>query len=408
MQENPSPACGGKIPAKIPAHFTAASHSAERAAPYWFPLHRKPVMSDQTPYPGGITGRFTLTACLGILLAALTLLPFIGAGTRETVVFSGTATLLYLVPAMLSGVCLARCRAYADPRGLLLAAASGVCVWGAVLIAFMLMTGTRPNSTAIMYPAAFLALLHAVAALITLPRENSPTLHAAFKHGGADSATLTPHPHRKTRMENTTQKLILIAVISAILLIAVQLLSGLINDREHYAADARERVSQVDSPSRAAQTLDNRLDLYRLTERSSKYAVLFLLITFGGCFLFETLRGLRIHPVQYFLVGAAVCVFYLLLLSLGEYLGFAAAYALAALACNGLITGYLSAVLGSAPRALTLGGILALAYAVLYLLLQSREYTLLAGSLLLFAALAATMYGTRHFDWYNLKAKKED
>ena len=65
-------------------------------------------------------------------------------------------------------------------------------------------------------------------------------------------------------------------------------------------------------------------------------------------------------------------------------------------------------MLGSASRALTLGGILALAYAVLYLLLQSQEYTLLAGSLLLFAALAATMYGTRNFDWYNLKAKKED
>ena len=89
-------------------------------------------------------------------------------------------------------------------------------------------------------------------------------------------------------------------------------------------------------------------------------------------------------------------------------IGFTAAYVLAALACNGLIAGYLSAVLGSASRALTLGGILALAYAVLYLLLQSQEYTLLAGSLLLFAALAATMYGTRNFDWYNLKAKKED
>jgi inner membrane protein creD len=112
--------------------------------------------------------------------------------------------------------------------------------------------------------------------------------------------------------------------------------------------------------------------------------------------------------VQYTLVGAAVIIFYLLLLSLGEQIGFTAAYVLAALACNGLIAGYLSAVLGSVSRALTLGGILALAYAVLYLLLQSQEYTLLAGSLLLFAALAATMYGTRNFDWYNLKAKKED
>ena len=210
-------------------------------------------------------------------------------------------------------------------------------------------------------------------------------------------------------MENTTQKLIIIAVISAILLIAVQLLSGIINDRQHYAAHARENITQVDAPSRpgAIQTLDNRLDLYRLTERSSKYAVLFLIITFGGCFLFETLRGLRIHPVQYTLVGAAVCIFYLLLLSLGEYTGFTAAYLIAALACNSLITGYLSVVLGGLRRAAILGGLLLTAYAVLYLLLQTSRYTLLIGSLLLFAALAATMYGTRHFDWYTLKNRED-
>ena len=199
-------------------------------------------------------------------------------------------------------------------------------------------------------------------------------------------------------MEKTTQKLVIIAVICAILLIALQLFDGLVRDRAHYAAIAQENViAQVDH-AEASATLGNRLDLYRLTERSSKYAVLFLLITFGGCFLFETLRGLRIHPVQYTLVGAAVCIFYLLLLSLGEYTGFTAAYLIAAFACNGLITGYLSAVLG---------GLLVIAYAVLYLLLQTPRFTLLLGSLLLFAALAATMYGTRHFDWYDLK-KRED
>ena len=199
-------------------------------------------------------------------------------------------------------------------------------------------------------------------------------------------------------MEKTTQKLVIIAVICAILLIALQLFDGLVRDRAHYAAIAQENViAQVDH-AEASATLGNRLDLYRLTERSSKYAVLFLLITFGGCFLFETLRGLRIHPVQYTLVGAAVCIFYLLLLSLGEYTGFTAAYLIAAFACNGLITGYLNAVLG---------GLLVIAYAVLYLLLQTPRFTLLLGSLLLFAALAATMYGTRHFDWYDLK-KRED
>ena len=367
-------------------------------------------MTLQSPYPGGVITRFTGVTCLGILLAALVLLPLVGADTRQTLIFACIATLLYPAPAVLSGLFLARRRACRDTRGILLAAASGACAWLCVPIAFVLLTSGRISTAAITYPAVLLAGIHAVAALLTLPHENSPTLHDAFKQGGTDGATLHTHPHRNPPMENTTQKLIIIAVISAILLVAVQLLSGIINDRQHYAANARENITQVDTPSKpgAIQTLDNRLDLYRLTERSSKYAVLFLIITFGGCFLFETLRGLRIHPVQYTLVGTAVIIFYLLLLSLGEQIGFTAAYVLAALACNGLIAGYLSAVLGSASRALTLGGILALAYAVLYLLLQSQEYTLLAGSLLLFAALAATMYGTRNFDWYNLKAKKED
>lgn len=208
-------------------------------------------------------------------------------------------------------------------------------------------------------------------------------------------------------MENTTQKLAIIAVIMAALLLALQLFNGLVRDREYYADAARQNITAEADGYQAVTTLDERLDLYRLAARSSKYAILFLLITFGGCFLFETLRGLRIHPVQYTLVGAAICIFYLLLLSLGEYIGFTAAYLIAALACNGLITGYLHAVLGGMRRAAVLGSLLLIAYAVLYLLLQTPRYTLLFGSLLLFAALAATMYGTRHFDWYNLKNREK-
>ncbi len=231
----------------------------------------------------------------------------------------------------------------------------------------------------------------------------SRQIHRRFKQPAVRRATLSAPPLRSLLMEKTTQKLVIIAVISIILLIALQLFNGLVRDREHYAEIAQQNIATQVDRAEATTTLGNRLDLYRLTERSSKYAVLFLLITFGGCFLFESLRGLRIHPVQYTLVGAAVCIFYLLLLSLGEYTGFTAAYLIAALACNGLITGYLSAILGGITRASILGGLLVIAYAVLYLLLQTPRYTLLLGSLLLFAALAATMYGTRHFDWYALK-----
>ena len=198
-------------------------------------------------------------------------------------------------------------------------------------------------------------------------------------------------------MEKTTHKLLVIVVISAVLLVAIALLDGLIAERRsNHEMVAAERVVQVDK-------LAQRIDFYRLTERSSKYAALFLLITFGGCFLFETLRGLRVHAVQYFLIGAAVAIFFLLLLSLGEQMGFNAAYVLAAVACNGLIVGYLRVVLGGLQRALALGAMLAAAYAVMFVLLHTAEFTLLIGSLLLFAALAAVMFFTRHFDWYALQ-----
>lgn len=202
-------------------------------------------------------------------------------------------------------------------------------------------------------------------------------------------------------MEKTTQKLIIIAVITFLLLFAVELLSGLVHERSLYARNA---LANTANPI-AEAILNQRLGVHRLTERSSKYAILFLIITFGGCFLFETLRNLRIHPVQYTLVGAANSIFFLLLLSLGEHIGFTLAYILAACACIALIAGYLSAVLGGWTRAGTLAFLLALAYSVLYFLLHTSEYTLLIGSLLLFAALAAVMYGTRHFDWYDLKTK---
>ena len=203
-------------------------------------------------------------------------------------------------------------------------------------------------------------------------------------------------------MEKTTQKLAAIALISIILLLAVALLDQLTAERRaNHERVAREEVVQVDR-------LDKRIGLYRLTERSSKYAALFLLITFGGCFLFETLRGLRVHVVQYGFVGAAVAIFFLLLLSLGEQIGFTAAYVLAALACNGLIVGYLGVVLKGVGRALLLGVILLGAYGVMFVLLHTAQFTLLIGSLLLFAALAALMFFTRHVDWYDLRSALQE
>ncbi len=148
-------------------------------------------------------------------------------------------------------------------------------------------------------------------------------------------------------------------------------------------------------------------DTYSLTERSLKYGMLFIVFTFGTFFLYEVLRDLRVHPVQYLLVGAALTVFYLLLLSFGEQIGFACAYLGAATACIGLIVWYLQHVFASRRHALGCGGMLVVLYAGLYGLLHTDENTLIIGSVLLFALIALAMFLTRHVDWYAVgKAKK--
>lgn len=131
-----------------------------------------------------------------------------------------------------------------------------------------------------------------------------------------------------------------------------------------------------------------------------KYAMLFLVITFGAFFLFEVLRDLRIHPLQYALVGTALAVFYLLLLSFSEHTAFVYAYAGSSGACILLITYYVSHVLKGKRRALGFSTLLAGMYATLYVILQSEDYTLMLGSVLVFVLLATVMVLTRRVDWY--------
>jgi inner membrane protein len=141
------------------------------------------------------------------------------------------------------------------------------------------------------------------------------------------------------------------------------------------------------------------VDQYRMAERSVKYAILFILLTFGTVWLMEVLTGLRVHPIQYLLLGAALCIFYLLELSLAEHLGFAAAYVAAALAIVALIGMYGYWILGRAARAAGVAAGVAALYGYLYVLLMNEDYALLIGSIGLFAALAGVMFVTRRVDW---------
>lgn len=140
--------------------------------------------------------------------------------------------------------------------------------------------------------------------------------------------------------------------------------------------------------------------LYHVAERATKYGILFIGLTFVGYFLFEVIAGLCLHPLQYLMVGFANTLFYLLLLSLAEHIGFGWSYLVSAVASSGMITGYSAAVLGTRPRALLMLGILGLLYAFLYLTLNAESFAMLAGSIGLWLILALIMYLTRGIDWY--------
>ena len=142
------------------------------------------------------------------------------------------------------------------------------------------------------------------------------------------------------------------------------------------------------------------VDVYQRNERAGKYGLLFIAMTFVAFFLFEVLKRLRVHPVQYLLVGAALATFYVVLLALSEQIGFGAAYVVAAAAVVLIIGGYATAVLNARRAGLLLGGVIALIYAMLYGLIAAEQYALLIGALVLLVMVALMMYLTRRIDWY--------
>jgi inner membrane protein len=147
------------------------------------------------------------------------------------------------------------------------------------------------------------------------------------------------------------------------------------------------------------------VNLYSKVDRATKYGLLFVLLTFTGFFMLETIKQLPIHPVQYALVGLALAIFFLLLLSLSEHIAFAWAYLAAAVACVGLIGFYLGHVLRSRLRGVGFAAMLGLLYAALYGLLVSEDNALVLGAGLLFAILAAIMVATRKVDWYQVAVR---
>lgn len=144
------------------------------------------------------------------------------------------------------------------------------------------------------------------------------------------------------------------------------------------------------------------INIYSQSDRAIKYGLLFVALSFAAFFLFELLKQLPIHPIQYALVGLALVLFFLLLVSLSEHLQFVWAYMIASTACLSLISFYLSYALRSWKRGVGFGVALTLLYGVLFGLLQSENNALVMGSILLFSVLAAIMLITRKVDWYQI------
>ncbi|HEY2071504.1 MAG TPA: cell envelope integrity protein CreD [Rhizomicrobium sp.] len=141
------------------------------------------------------------------------------------------------------------------------------------------------------------------------------------------------------------------------------------------------------------------VDFYQLVQRSLKYAILFVGLAFLVFFVAEMIVGRRLHAAQYTLMGAAQVLFYLLLLSFAEHIGFALAYGVAAAATVTLTAFYAASAFASRLRAAALFAVLGGLYGLLYVILVQEDYALLIGALVLFFALGTTMFATRKLDW---------
>lgn len=167
------------------------------------------------------------------------------------------------------------------------------------------------------------------------------------------------------------------------------------------AEHGAETVSGLDA---IGVSLVEPVNIYSQADRASKYGILFVLLTFVGFFMFELIKQLRIHPIQYGLVGLALAIFFLLLVALSEHMEFGKAYLIASGACIGLLGYYVSHVLRSWLRGFGFVVMLSTLYGALYGLLISEDNAMVLGAGLLFLILAAIMVVTRRIDWYSVGA----
>jgi inner membrane protein len=149
------------------------------------------------------------------------------------------------------------------------------------------------------------------------------------------------------------------------------------------------------------------VDEYQKSMRSAKYAVMFITLTFLIFFFVQILNKIRIHPIQYIIVGLALCVFYTLLIALSEHMSFLISYLISSVSIIAMITWYARTISKSNTLTMLIGLILLILYIFIYSIIQMQDYALLMGSIGLFIVLAVVMYLSRKIDWYSVQRNDE-
>jgi inner membrane protein involved in colicin E2 resistance len=213
------------------------------------------------------------------------------------------------------------------------------------------------------------------------------------------SATDNPppfHPLNALRSRSMGAKFVIVCVLALFMSIPGFFVDSLVDSRSSGVVNAAPTLSLP-----FMQTAD----AYRSITRSIKYISLFLGIVFLTYFIFEVTSGKRVHPAQYVLVGIAQVIFYLLLLSIAEHLGFDLAFLIAGLATVALLSLNANWVFSSARLGVRAAILFTLLYTFIFLLLRLRNNALLVGSVAAFLTVASVMYATRNLNWYGAPAQ---
>jgi inner membrane protein len=197
-------------------------------------------------------------------------------------------------------------------------------------------------------------------------------------------------------------KLMLVCALALIMTIPSFFVTGLVDERAHRAHNAAQQANgSADSQQTLFGSSIRVADTYLSVTRSLKYVLLFLGLIFLTYFVFEATSAKRVHPAQYILVGTAQIIFFLLLLSLAEKIGFDFAFLLAGGGTVTLLSANAGWIFSSRLQGARALAIFSLLYVLIYLLLRLQDDALLIGAISSFLAIAAAMYFTRGIDWYS-------